>query len=66
MARRSNNLRKSTNDLFDNDNRFASMYAQAFVDHSKKAQAINKTSITPQKQVGRTQQNNDFTPDAKK
>ena len=39
MARRiaSNNLRRSANDIFGQDNNpFQSMYAQSFVDHSKK------------------------------
>lgn len=44
MAQRSSskNFRKSTNDLFDsgNDSRFKSMYAQAFVDHSKKDSGV--------------------------
>jgi hypothetical protein len=49
MARRSNNLRKSTNDIYDEGNRFASMYSQTFVDHSKKVQQppLKNSSITP-------------------
>ncbi len=47
MARRiaSNNLRRSANDIFNQDNNpFQSMYSQSFVDHSKKQQ--NNTIIT--------------------
>ena len=51
MAKRNTSVRKSTNDLLESngENRFQSMYSQAFIDHSKKGGAhnINAKTITP-------------------
>ena len=52
MAKRNNSYRKSVNDLLNNENRFQSMYSQAFKDHSKREQPHNKNlSVTPSKQI---------------